>query len=149
MGMHVENTLLKAHASRFPNELSIIRFDPDDSIKYKYHIQEKSVQIPDSNETIDAYVGTIVNVPLKIVLQGLPAEWKYAGWGTIHQIQGQTIETPQRCFIVDYSLEGWINNAVYTACSHVRYMNQLIRVAPPNDVLEYIEPTELQSTPCS
>ncbi|CAG8667456.1 344_t:CDS:1, partial [Diversispora eburnea] len=33
-------------------------------------------------------------------------------------------------------------------CSHVRYMNQLICVAPPNDILEYIESTELQATPC-
>jgi len=45
-------------------------------------------------------------------------------------------------------LEGWINNAVYTGCSRVRYINQLIRVSPPNDILEYIEPTELQATLC-
>jgi len=41
MGMHVENALLQAHASRFPNESSIIRFDPDDSVKHKYRIQGK------------------------------------------------------------------------------------------------------------
>ncbi|RHZ89332.1 hypothetical protein Glove_16g107 [Diversispora epigaea] len=68
---------------------------------------DEPVQIPGSIEIIEAYVGTIVNVPLEIVLRGLPAEWKYAGWGT----------APERCFIVDHSLRGWINNAVYTACT--------------------------------
>ncbi|CAG8463930.1 2912_t:CDS:2 [Acaulospora morrowiae] len=106
MGMRIESALLQAHASHFPNEPSIIRFDPDDSIKHKYRIQEKPVQIPSSIEIIEAY--------------------KYAGWGTIHRIQGQTIEAPKHCFIVDHSLE----------------------VAPPNDILEYIELTELQATPC-
>ncbi|CAG8608058.1 5380_t:CDS:2, partial [Diversispora eburnea] len=148
MGMRVESALLQAHASHFFNKPSVIRFDPDDSIKHKYRIQGKPVQIPGSIEIIEAYVGTIVNVPLEIVLRGLPAEWKYAGWEMVHRIQGQTIEAPECCFIVDHSLRGWINNAVYTACSHVRYMNQLIRVAPPNDILEYIELTELQVTSC-
>ena len=113
-----------------------------------YRIQGKPVQIQGSNEIIEAYVGMMINVPLEIVLRGLPAEWKYAGWKTIHRIQGQTVEPPKCCFIVDHSLEGWINNAVYTACSRVRYMNQMIRVKPPDGVLEYIEPTELQATPC-
>ncbi|GBC45084.2 hypothetical protein GLOIN_2v1477001 [Rhizophagus irregularis DAOM 181602=DAOM 197198] len=148
MGMRVESALIQAHKSRFLNVPSIIRFDPDESIKHMYRIQGKPVQIPGSNEIIEAYVGTMINVPLEIVLRGLPAEWKYAGWGTIHRIQGQTVEPPKRCFIVDHSLEGWINNAVYTACSRVRYMNQMIRVKPPDGVLEYIEPTELQATPC-
>ncbi|CAG8626567.1 6055_t:CDS:10, partial [Diversispora eburnea] len=87
------HALLQAHASHFPNEFSVIRFDPDDNIKHKYCIQGKP---------------------------------KYASWGTVHRIQGQTIEAPECYFIVDHSLRGWINNAVYTACNRVRYMNQLI-----------------------
>jgi hypothetical protein len=39
------------------------------------------MQIPGSKDNVEAYVGTIVNVPLNIVLKGLPPEWKYAGWG--------------------------------------------------------------------
>ncbi|RHZ88628.1 hypothetical protein Glove_21g17 [Diversispora epigaea] len=149
MGMRVESALLQVHASHFPNEPLVICFDPDNSIKHKYHIQEKPIQIPGSIEIIEAYISTIVNVPLEIVLRRLPAEWKYVGWGTVHRIQRQTIEASERCFIVDYNLRGWINNTVYTACSRVRYMNQLICVASPNDILKYIEPTVLQATPCS
>ncbi|CAG8572245.1 6654_t:CDS:2 [Ambispora leptoticha] len=126
MDMQVESALLQAYASHFPNEPSVIHFNPDDSIKHKYYIQEKPVQISGSIEIIEAYVSTIVNVLLEIVLCRLSAEWKYAGWRTVYRIQEQTIEVPECCFIVDHSL----------------------RVALPNDILEYIEPTELQATPC-
>ncbi|CAG8627693.1 2297_t:CDS:2, partial [Diversispora eburnea] len=44
--MQVESTLLQAHASHFLNEPSVICFDPDDSIKHKYRIQGKPIQIP-------------------------------------------------------------------------------------------------------
>lgn len=43
MGIRVESALLQAHASHFSNEPSVIRFDPDDSIKHKYCIQGKPV----------------------------------------------------------------------------------------------------------
>ena len=74
MGMRVESALIQAHKSRFSNVSSIIRFDPDESVKHMYRIQGKPVQIPGSNEIIEAYVGTMVNVSLEIVLHGLPAK---------------------------------------------------------------------------
>ena len=80
MDMRVESALIQAHKSHIPNVLSIIRFDPDESIKHMYHIQGKPVQIPGSNKIIEAYVDSIVNIPLEIILRGLPAEWKYASW---------------------------------------------------------------------
>jgi hypothetical protein len=36
MGLRVENELLQVHLSRFSNEPSIIRFEPNDSVKHKY-----------------------------------------------------------------------------------------------------------------
>ncbi len=46
---------------------------------------------------------------------GLPPEWQYAGWGTIHYcVKGKTLRAPRRLYIVDHQLEGWLSNAVYT-----------------------------------
>src|SRR6266496_4825577 len=70
MDMRVESALIQAHKSHIPNVLSIIRFDPDESIKHMYHIQGKPVQIPGSNKIIEAYVDSIVNIPLEIILRG-------------------------------------------------------------------------------
>ena len=52
-----------------------------------------------------------------------------------------------RLFIVDHSLSGWVSNAVYTAVSRVRLMDQIVRVLPPGDVKGPLTPTALQATP--
>ena len=94
-----------------------------------------------------AYRGTIVQVPLRVVEGGLPLEWKYAGWETVHRVLGYTISPPARLFIVDHSLSGWLSNAVYTAVSRVRLLDQIMRVLPPGDVKGPLIPTALQAAP--
>ena len=86
-------------------------------------------------------------MPLRQVEKGLPLEWKYAGWGTVYHVQGKTIQPLSRLFVVDHSIGGWITNAVYTAISRVRLMNQIVRVLPPNDAQGPVIPTALQATP--
>ena len=58
----------------------------------------------------------------------------------------QLTPPPDRLFIVDHSMNGWVTNAVYTAISRARLITQIIRVLPP-DVQCSLIPTELQSTP--
>ena len=94
--------------------------------------------------------GTIEWVPLDTVLvDGLGPDWVYAGWSTIHSVQGKTISAPRRLYIVDHKLSGWLSNAVYTAVSRVRTYAQLRRVAPPPAFNgNYISPEGIQADPC-
>ncbi|KAK3763395.1 hypothetical protein RRG08_051501 [Elysia crispata] len=131
LGGRVHTSLLRHHKANYPRLPAKIRFDPDDSIAHRYKKQGQPVAIPGSREKVDAYKGTIVQVPLRIVERGLPLEWKYAGWGTVHRIQGKTLAPPSKIFIVDHSLSGWVSNAVYTAVSRVRRLDQIVRVLPP------------------
>ena len=94
--------------------------------------------------TVAAYKGTTVRVPLDTVLNGLPLEWKYAGWEIMHQVQRKTIQHP-RC--VDHSMEGGITNAVYTNVSRMSKADQVVRVLPPHNAQGPLLPTELQATP--
>ena len=119
MGMRVESALIQAHKSCFFNIPSIICFDLNESIKHIYHIQRKSIQILDNNEIIKAYISIMINILFEIVLCGFSTKWKYASWKTIYQIQEQTIKVLKYYFIMDYSLEGQINNVIYIACSRV------------------------------
>jgi hypothetical protein len=147
MGAQVQDHLISHHRKNFPGELAMVRFDPDKSIAHKYKKQGQAVHVPGTNETVAAYKGTLVSVPLNIVLQGLPLEWKYAGWGTVHRVQGKTIPVPSRIYIIDHSLEGWITNAVYTAVSRARLANQLVRVLPHNEAEKPLVPSDIQATP--
>ena len=72
---------------------------------------------------------------------------QYAGWGTIHCVQGKTIDAPRRLYVVDHKLEGWLDNAVYTAVSRVRTFPQLRRVVPPASLLGYVQPRGVQAEP--
>ncbi|KAK3798490.1 hypothetical protein RRG08_051472 [Elysia crispata] len=103
----------------------------------------------ESREGVNAFTGrgTVVQVPLRIVEKGLPLEWKYAGWGTVHRVQGKTLAPPSKLFIVDHSLSGWVFNAVYTAVSRVRLLGQIVRVLPPGGVKGPFTPTAQQATP--
>ena len=147
LGGQVQTSLLRHHKANYPRLLAKIRFDPDDSIAHRYRKQGQPVAIPGSREKVDAYKGTIVQVPLRIVEKGLPLEWKYAGWGTVHLVQGKTLAPPSKLFIVDHSLSGWVSNAVYTAVSRVRLLDQIVRVLPPGDVKGPLTPTAQQATP--
>jgi len=147
LGGQVQTRLLRHHKANHPKLPAKIRFDPDDSIAHRYRKQGQPVAIPGRRETVNAYKGTVVEVPLRIVEKGLPLEWKYAGWGTVHRVQGKTIQPPGRLFVVDHSRCGWVSNAVYTAVSRVRLMDQIVRVLPPGDVKGSLVPTALQATP--
>ena len=147
LGGQVQTSLLRHHKANYPRLPAKIRFDPDDSIAHRYRKQGQPVAIPGSREKVDAYKGTIVQVPLRIVGKGLPLEWKYAGWGTVHRVQGKTLVPPSKLFIVDHSLSGWVSNAVYTAVSRVRLLDQIVRVLPPGDVKGPLTPTAQQATP--
>ena len=147
LGGQVQTRLLRHHKANHPMLPAKIRFDPDDSIAHRYKKQGQPVAIPGSREKVNAYKGTTVQVPLRVVEKGLPLEWKYAGWGTVHRVQGKTIQAPGLLFIIDHSLSGWVSNAVYTAVSHVRLLSQVVRVLPPGDVKGPLIPTALQATP--
>jgi hypothetical protein len=131
IGAKVSVCLLKEHRQRFPTELATIRFSPAAEVKHKYKKQGQQVCIPGTTTMVEAYQGTLAKCPLAAVEAGLPAEWVYAGWGTIHCMQGQTVAAPNKLFIVDQSLAGWLNNAVYTAVSRVQSMDQLVSVIVP------------------
>ena len=147
LGAQVQNRLLAHHTANHPNLPAKIRFDPDKDISHRYKRQGRPIAIPGSLEMVAAYKGTTVQVPLSQIEKGLPPEWKYAGWGTVHRVQGSTIGPPKRLFIVDHRLSGWISNAVYTAVSRVRLMNQIVRVLPLCDAPGPIAPTLIQATP--
>ena len=147
LGGQVQTSLLRHHKANYPRLPAKIRFDPDDSIAHRYKKQGQPVAIPGSREKVDAYKGTIVQVPLRIVEKGLPLEWKYAGWGTVHRVQGKSLAPPSKLFIIDHSLSGWVSNAVYTAVSRVRLLDQIVRVLPPGDVKGPLTPTARQATP--
>ncbi len=147
LGGQVQTSLIRHHKANHPKLPAKIRFDPDGSIAHRYRKQGQPVAIPGSRKKVNAYKGTIVQVPLRIVEKGLPLEWKYAGWGTVHRVQGKTIQPPAKLFVVDHSLSGWVSNAVYTAVSRVRLMDQIVRVLPPGDVKGPLTPTALQATP--
>ena len=59
------------------------------------------------------------------VEKGLLLEWRYAGWGTEHRVQGKIVRHPGRLYVVDHSLSGWVSNAVYTAIMSIRLMGQV------------------------
>ena len=148
-GALVGNTLLERHRERYPQELAPIRFAPPDNAPRRS--TKTLVDVPGiAGRQVPAVRGTIQWVPLDtVMIQGLGADWVYAGWSTIHCIQGKTISPPRRLYIVDHSLSGWLSNAVYTAVSRVRTFPQLRRVEPhPGAPGEYIEPSGIQSTPC-
>ena len=148
-GALVGNALLERHRERFPQELAPIRFAPPDNAPRRS--TKTLVDVPGiAGRQVPAVRGTIQWVPLDtVMIQGLGADWVYAGWSTIHCIQGKTISPPRRLYIVDHSLSGWLSNAVYTAVSRVRTFPQLRRVAPhPGAPGEHIEPSGIQSTPC-
>ena len=147
LGAQVQKRLLAHHKANYPRLPAKIRFDPDDSIAHRYRKQGRPVPIPGRRDTVKAYRGATVQVPLRVVEQGLPLEWKYAGWGTVHRVQGSTISPPSKLFIVDHSLSGWVSNAVYTAVSRVRLLDQIVRVLPPGDVQGPLTPTAQQATP--
>ena len=147
LGGQVQTSLLWHHKANYHRLPAKICFDPDDSIAHRYRKQGQPVAIPGSREKVDAYKGTIVQMPLRIVEKGLPLEWKYAGWGTVHRVKGKTLAPPSKLFIVDHSLSGWVSNAVYTAVSRMRLLDQIVRVLPPGDVKGPLTPTALQSTP--
>ena len=149
LGGQVQTSLLRHHKANYPRVPAKIRFDPDDSIAHRYRKQGQPVAIPGSPEKVDAYKGTIVQVPLRIVEKGLPLEWKYVGWGTVHRVQGKTLAPPSKLFIVDHSLSGWVSNAVYSAVSRVRLLDQIVPVLPPGDVKGPLTPTAQQATPSS
>ena len=149
LGGQVQTTLIRHHKANHPKLPAKIRFDPDDSIAHRYRKQGQPVAIPGSCEKVNAYKGTIVQVPQQIVERGLPLEWKYAGWGTVHRVQGKTLAPPSKLFLIDHSLSGWVSNAVYTAVSRVRLMDQIMRVLPPGDVKGPLTPTAQQATPSS
>ena len=147
LGGQVQTCLLAHHRANHPQLPAWIRFDPDASIPHQCRKQGQSIAVPGSHETVLAYKGVRVQVPLGLVEKGLPLEWKYAGWETVHRVQGKTIQHPAKLFVVDHSLSGWISNAVYTAVSRVRLMDQIVRVLPPGDVKGPLTPTVLQATP--
>ena len=147
MGAQVQRRFLEHYRKSHLRARATIRFDPEPSVAHRYSKQGQPVRIPGSRETVDAYKGTTVQVALDEVLKGLPLEWKYAGWGTVHRVQGKTIQLPKRLFIVDHSLEGWITNAVYTGISRVGNAEQIVRVLPPNNAPGPLIPTKLQATP--
>ena len=147
LGGQVQTRLLAHHRANHPRLPAWIRFDPDASIAHRYRKQGQPIAVPGSHKTVPAYKGVRVQVPLELVEKGLPLEWKYAGWGTVHRVQGKTIQHPAKLFVVDHSLSGWISNAVYTAVSRVRLMDQIVRVLPPGDVKGPLTPTVLQVTP--
>ena len=105
-----------------------------------------TVKVPGSAETVRAVVGTIAYVPLECVEKGLPLEWKYAGWSTVHAFLGRTVEK-ERLFILDAGLTGWdgISNGVYTAVSRVRTADQIVRVAQDPAWRSDIDPQGIQA----
>jgi len=150
MGSTTAARLLDEHRRRFPLELAPIRFAPDDSVSHKYKNSKALIDVPGTQEQVRAVRGTIAWVPLDAVdVEGLPPEWQYAGWGTIHCIQGKTLSAPRRLFVIDHQLEGWLSNAVYTAVSRVRTYAQLRRVTPDvlGDALGYVIPEGIQAEP--
>ena len=148
LGSTTAARLLEEHRRRYPLELAPIRFAPDDSVSHKYKNTKALIDVPGTHEQVRAVRGTIAWVPLDTVdVDGLPPEWQYAGWGTIHCIQGKTLSAPRRLFILDHMLDGWISNAVYTAVSRVRTYGQLRRVTPPADALGYVVPCGIQAEP--
>ena len=149
LGATTAARLLEEHRRRFPNELAPIRFAPDDSVAHRYKNAKSLVDVPGGGgRQVCAVRGTIEWVPLDAVaVTGLSPEWQYAGWGTIHCVQGKTLSAPRRLYIVDHMLEGWLSNAVYTAVSRVRTYAQLRRVTPPQDSDGYTEPQGIQAEP--
>jgi hypothetical protein len=150
MGSEVQGRLLAEHRRRYPNELAPIRFAPDDTVEHKYRqkVRENTIKVPGTNRTCPTIRGHVEWVPLSAIdIDGLGPEWQYAGWGTIHCVQGKTLDAPRRLYIMDHKLEGWLNNAVYTAVSRVRTFPQLRRVVPPANLLGYIQPRGVQAEP--
>ena len=150
LGAVVGNALLARHREHFPQELAPIRYAPPDNAPRRS--VKALIDVPgQAGRQVPAVRGTIEWVPLDTVLvNGLGAEWVYAGWSTIHCVQGKTINAPRRLYIVDHKLAGWLSNAVYTAVSRVRTFAQLRRVIPPASAQDYVMPAEgtLQADPC-
>jgi hypothetical protein len=150
MGTEVQGRLLAEHRRRCPDELAPIRFAPDDTVEHKYRqkARDRLIKVPGTNRECPTIRGHIEWVPLSAIdIDGLGPEWQYAGWGTIHCVQGKTLDAPRRLYIVDHKLEGWLNNAVYTAVSRVRTFPQLRRVVAPTNLLGYIQPHGVQAEP--
>lgn len=149
LGATVAARLLEEHRRRYPGELAPIRFAPDDTVSHRYKNAKSLVDVPGCvGRQVCAVRGHIEWVPLDAVdVAGLPPEWQYAGWGTVHCVQGKTLSAPRRLYIVDHMLEGWVSNAVYTAVSRVRTYAQLRRVTPPQDAGGYTTPQGIQAEP--
>ena len=148
-GALVGNALLKRHGEKFAAELAPIRYAPPDNAPRR--TAKTLIDVPGcGGRQVAAVRGTIEWVPLDTVLvEGLGADWVYAGWSTIHCVQGKTVDAPRRLYIVDHSLSGWLSNAVYTAVSRVRTFAQLRRVQPLfGGESEHILPVGIQTEPC-
>ena len=93
LGATAAARLLEEHRRRYPDELAPIRFAPDDAIAHRYKSAKSLVDVP--GRQVCAVRGHIEWVPLDAVdVAGLPPEWQYAGWGTIHCVQGKTLRAP-------------------------------------------------------
>ena len=150
MGAEIQGRLLAEHRRRYPHEPAPIRFAPDPTVEHRYRqkARENRIRVPGTERTCPTIRGHIEWVPLSAIdIDGLGPEWQYAGWGTIHCVQGKTINAPRRLYVVDHKLEGWLDNAVYTAVSRVRTFPQLRRVVPPANLLGYIQPRGVQAEP--
>ena len=154
LGAPVHTSLLQQHKTNYPNLLAKIRFDPADNMptatkkgSASGHTRESIIPASGhTRETVKAYGGTIIQVPLRIVERGLPLEWRYAGWGTVHLVQGKTVGSPGRIYIVDHSLSSWVSNAIYTVILCVWLVEQVVRVLPPGDAPGPVVPMALQAT---
>lgn len=133
-GRAIEGTLLKAHELRFPDEPVPMRLKLSKAQAISLRKGDGRVDVPGDlleTTTVPAIVGTRVWVSLKTALRYLrdPTKdrfWVYDGWRTLHSLQGLTIETPSRLFIIAQGLDGgWNRNACYTAVSRAREMSQL------------------------
>lgn len=138
MGDRVSEALLYEHERRFPNELCPVRW-----LGSEHYGQVRKITIPGTIERVDAFTGQEAKVPLDVVKNGLSHGWAYAGWSSIHKYQSETFDQG-KLFVVDDSLEGWIDNAVYTACSRPVRMDQLVRVLPQFDLNKVAIPTDEQ-----
>ena len=114
-----------------------LRFAPVSEVRALYRKRSgklPTVIHPGTGLPVPAAVGSVIEVVGEPVVAIDGALWAPASASTVHGLQGRTVKSPSRLFVIEDGLTAdWCPNIVYTIVSRVEYRSQIVRVVAPHE----------------
>lgn len=109
-----------------------LRFAPKGAARAQYRKRKgklPTVTHPGTGLPIPAAIGSVIEVEGEPVVAIDRTLWAPAYASTVHGLQGRTVKSPGRLFVIEDGLTAdWCPNIVYTIVSRVEFRAQIIRV---------------------